>query len=676
MNGSGLHRRRRVLLLEPDYANKYPPIALMKFATYHRERGWDVVFWKGDLDRFVAERLTLRLLDDLAMADASIRWGRFFPEFRDFVWKGKSEPVRAVQEAFAGCLFEAYSLLAEYRERFRSGEYFEWREWDRVLVTTLFTFYADITIRTIQFAKRLRAREIMVGGVMASVVPDYIEKETGIRPFTGVVKDTRLFRDRRGKTCVDDLPLDYSILEEIDYRYPSENAHFAHTTRGCPNHCAFCAVPVIEPQYQSFRPLVEKTRWETERFGPKPDLLLMDNNVFASRDFPAIVEEIKRAGFDAGTTCTAADPLRICQNRIHEGFNPPAYVKKGVALLQGLLKKGLGREEEGQLRTALADFHADRDWHGTTPNEFFALAERVQPIWQKHWLPRSKRRTVDFNQGLDSRISSQKDVMSKLAELPIHPVRIAFDHWTLRGAYEKAVTSAARAGFGHMSNYVLYNFNDTPEELYWRLRKTIALAERLGVNIYSFPMKYHPIKDPEWFSNRHYLGPHWCRKFIRFVQIVLTPTLGKVGNGKVFFLKAFGTDTDAFRELLLQPEHILRNRWDCELNGELERWRESFASLNGEMKMLLRNHFVNNDWRDQQTWAGEPIRLRRFLRFYQRDPSVVDKVPEARKNAARMAFTEQWKDCNIDLSEADAKRELKRSLAWPFRIGHDHPLPE
>ena len=39
---------RRVLLLEPNYKNKFPPIGLMKLATYFRMRGDDVIFYKGD----------------------------------------------------------------------------------------------------------------------------------------------------------------------------------------------------------------------------------------------------------------------------------------------------------------------------------------------------------------------------------------------------------------------------------------------------------------------------------------------------------------------------------------------------------------------------------------------------------------------------------------------------
>lgn len=38
----------RILLVEPNYKNKYPPIALMKIATYHRNRGDIVEFYKGE----------------------------------------------------------------------------------------------------------------------------------------------------------------------------------------------------------------------------------------------------------------------------------------------------------------------------------------------------------------------------------------------------------------------------------------------------------------------------------------------------------------------------------------------------------------------------------------------------------------------------------------------------
>lgn len=37
----------RVLLVEPNYKNKYPPMGLMKISTYHKMLGDEVRFVKG-----------------------------------------------------------------------------------------------------------------------------------------------------------------------------------------------------------------------------------------------------------------------------------------------------------------------------------------------------------------------------------------------------------------------------------------------------------------------------------------------------------------------------------------------------------------------------------------------------------------------------------------------------
>ena len=50
--------KRKVLLVEPNYKNKYPPMGLMKLATYFRRRGDDVRFYKGDMKAFAVEMNT------------------------------------------------------------------------------------------------------------------------------------------------------------------------------------------------------------------------------------------------------------------------------------------------------------------------------------------------------------------------------------------------------------------------------------------------------------------------------------------------------------------------------------------------------------------------------------------------------------------------------------------
>ena len=65
---------RRVLLLEPNYKNKFPPIGLMKLATYFRLRGDEVVFYKGDLKDFVINQITETCIAKLTELDRSINW--------------------------------------------------------------------------------------------------------------------------------------------------------------------------------------------------------------------------------------------------------------------------------------------------------------------------------------------------------------------------------------------------------------------------------------------------------------------------------------------------------------------------------------------------------------------------------------------------------------------------
>lgn len=159
----------------------------------------------------------------------------------------------------------------------------------------------------------------------------------------------------------------------------------------------------------------------------------------------------------------------------------------------------------------------------------------------------------------------------KLSEINIRPLRIAFDHYEQREVYIAAVKRAAKYGIMELSNYLLYNFEDEPKELYYRMRINVDLCEELGVTIYSFPMKYHPISDPAYFKNRDYLGEHWNRKFIRAVQAVLNSTKGKIGKGVEFFEEAFGHDLDEFYKILWMPETfiIYRRKYDQKLRERL-----------------------------------------------------------------------------------------------------------
>lgn len=67
----------------------------------------------------------------------------------------------------------------------------------------------------------------MVGGVLASIQPKEIENATGIKPHCGTLHTPYKDIDDDNPYVIDELPLDYSILEEIDYEYVDGRAFLA-----------------------------------------------------------------------------------------------------------------------------------------------------------------------------------------------------------------------------------------------------------------------------------------------------------------------------------------------------------------------------------------------------------------------------------------------------------------
>lgn len=430
---------KKILLIEPPYKNKYPPLGLMKISAFHKKRGDEVRFIKG-----------------------------------------------LNKEA-------------------------QFQVWDRIYITTLFSFYWDITIKTIKYYEFSvkKPQNLFIGGPMATIMADEIEKETGFKPVKGLLNEKGKLRLPYDDT-IDNIIPDYSILDEIDYKYPSSNAYFAYMTRGCIRACPFCAVPTIEPNFISYIPLKEQLQKINELYGARKDLLLLDNNVLASKQFDKIIDEIKEAGFYKGA-------------KLNNSF-----------------------------------------------------------------------RYVDFNQGIDLRLLT-KEKMKRLAELPIKPLRIAFDHIELEKHYIERIEWAAEFGITNLSNYILYNFNDTPEDFYRRLEINVNLNERLGTKIYSFPMKYIPITN----KDRDYVSyPYWTPRYLRGVQCILQATHGVVGPKREFFEAAFGKDIKEFKNLLLMPDKYIIYRETHKNNGATD-WKSLYDSLTPEQKeefleIVNKNQFDGN----------------------------------------------------------------------------------
>src|SRR5207253_4958125 len=157
-------------------------------------------------------------------------------------------------------------------------------------------------------------------------------------------------------------------------------------------------------------------------------------------------------------------------------------------------------------------------------------------------LPRARgsvQRRVDFNQGVNSRILCKDPMfLRELSTICIKPLRIAFDHLGLKKPYETAIRYSHDVGLNELSNYMLYNFNDSPADLYERMRINIDLNEELNIRIFSFPMRYQPTD----MKDRSHVGKNWNRYFLRSMQIILQATHGVVSGAPQFFKRAFGAD--------------------------------------------------------------------------------------------------------------------------------------
>jgi hypothetical protein len=433
----------KILLLEPGYKNKYPPLGLMKLAQYH-----------GPLGK------------------------------RDQVTFAKGEDKRVLGEA-----------------------------WDRIYVTTLFSFEYPRIGDTVDFALRAAGGsrdKVFVGGIAASLMHQRFLNEKrwrGVRIIKGLLSDPpakalqlddfsdELYADDLSSTPIEDLIPDYSILDQIEYKYPVSDAYFTYASRGCIRKCSFCGVPKLEGEQRDAESISAVVRGVERLYGAKKDLTLMDNNVVASAKFREIIAEIRDLGFTPGAK----------------------------------LKRGRG----------------------------------------------SVQRRVDFNQGVDARIlCKDKMYLRELSTICLRPLRIAFDHLGLKAPYEQAVRYATEFGLTELSNYMLYNFHDSPSDLFERMRLNVSLNEELGIRIWSFPMRFQPTDLP----SRSHIGEKWSRYQLRSMQLVLQATHGVVSGEPSFFKRAFGDSYQDFERILLMPHHFIFNRdWFEHGGGKAE--FEEFAGL-------------------------------------------------------------------------------------------------
>jgi len=201
--------------------------------------------------------------------------------------------------------------------------------------------------------------------------------------------------------------------------------------------------------------------------------------------------------------------------------------------------------------------------------------------FQRGAIRNGKKRTIDFNQGIDARLLTKK-AAKQLASISLSPVRLAFDFDRIESHYRTAVRRLADEGLRHFTTYLMFNFNDTPRSLYRRMKVNLSLSREFGVEITGFPMRFIPINDVD----REYVSPQWTWRYLRGIQCVLLATHGMVSPHRPFFNAAFGRSYDEFLEIVSMPDRYIIQRQKYKDN-EAADWRKRFRRLSKSSRKEL-----------------------------------------------------------------------------------------
>jgi len=541
-----------ILLVEPDYRSKFPPLGLMKIATYHRNRGDIVEFYKGE---------------------------------------------------------------APYTKIISK---------DRVYITTLFTFHYDITVKCIShYTRYLKRDSVFIGGIAATLMASDFRRDTGIDNIV----ERQLFSSRalgyEDNINIDSLPLDYDILDDTFYTYPAGDNYFVHTTRGCPRGCEFCAVSLLEPEFEPTNNIIDQVRRVDEVYGRKRNLFVMDNNILCSSQLRETIEDIRSLGFTGQADYVWPNQFEQMLGKIRRRKRLAVDYSKQLFDIVDLLEAFAGRlGRYPKICTELNDVIKSIKSSDEIGERLETHSEFLTAIIEKYRPKTRMIRYVDFNQGIDARLINKQNI-KMLSTIPIRPFRLACDSIADIGRFNRATRLAMDSNIRHFSNYILYNWKDRPGDLWIRLNNAVSLYGENGTNVgaFSFPMKYTPVNQ----KDRSYVGEFWNRKYLSAVNIITNVTRGVVAKERDFFIEAFGRNTEEFLEILTMPDEFIRYRFFFRRIGLLDYWMSLFRGLSVRDREQLLAMLCEHKGNKSTIGAEYPRQLRKILVLYTLNKSQFDR---------------------------------------------------
>lgn len=441
--------------------------------------------------------------------------------------------------------------------------------WDKVYITSVFTYDFKNLLDTINYYSEnlFNFENMFVGGIAATLLADKIKKDTGVNVHCGLQDD------------VDPFLVDLAHANQ-KYKY------------------LFNCSPTIDnlpPDYE----IVSKNSKYSK---------ITDNAYFlySTKGCP------NNCGFCA-------------VKKLEPTYVDYVPIKNRISIL---------KDEIGD-RAGLLFL----DNNIAASDSFFRIIDEIvdcgygcgeKMCYEKNGRKIYKHRYVDFNQGVDLRLLDRKK-MEALSRIAINPLRLAFDSVDLACEYEEKAKLAIECGITKLSNYMLYNYKDSPEDLYARMEVNTDIIKKYGnenVKIFSFPMRYSPINK----IDRSYIGKKWHKRQIRALQLILNATHGIVSHslreykeGKGFFYRAFGENEREFSENLWMPFHYLINRDYYELeHSNIKEWRKAFQALSVSELQGVKNWL--QDGIHKESFNSKSRKLKEFMTHYEDEHTQVLKI--------------------------------------------------
>ena len=261
-----------ILLTEADYKDKYPPLGLMKIATFHK--------LNGDLVEYARE-FKKEATNYYSKIYISTRFG--------FHWSKTKKLIKYYQKNYNAEIF-----IGGIHASINPNLYFD-------------EFGIEPHVGSLKGDIRVILKKIQDD--------DNLKKIQDVLLVYGI----------------DALPPDYSIFynQELPFnKYLKEN-YFLRATKGCNRGCSFCDVKKICEGYIDKLPIKPILDYTAEHFGEKNNIIFFDDNTLLSNKLEEIIIELELADFKRGAKFQKKK--RICD--FNQGLDLRKLTKEKMQLL-------------------------------------------------------------------------------------------------------------------------------------------------------------------------------------------------------------------------------------------------------------------------------------------------------------------------------------------------------